>query len=258
MESTGVYWKPIFNLLEGGFEVILVNAHRLKQVPGRKTDVKDSEWIAQLLQYGLLSPSFIPPPEIRELRDLTRQRTQLIRNCATVANRIQKVLEEANIKLGSVASDVLGVSGRAMIRALIEGQDDPERLADLAKRRLRGKIPELKLALHGRVTDHNRFQLRALMEQIEFVEGLIARFDAQIEQAMIPLAEQTERLRGIPGVGDQAAEVIVAELGTDMAKFPTAGHLSSWAGAVPWEQRECGERGAAVKRPRGASGYGRC
>jgi transposase len=242
MESTGVYWKPIFNLLEGDFEVILVNAHRLKQVPGRKTDVKDSEWIAQLLQYGLLSPSFIPPPEIRELRDLTRQRTQLIRNCATVSNRIQKVLEEANIKLGSVASDVLGVSGRAMIWALIEGQDDPERLADLAKRRLRGKIPELKLALHGRVTDHNRFQLRALMEQIEFVEGLIARYDAQIELAMRPLAEKTERLRGIPGVGAQAAEVIVAELGTDMAKFPTAGHLSSWAGVCPGNNESAGKR----------------
>jgi transposase len=166
MESTGVYWKPIFNLLEGSFEVILVNAHHLKQVPGRKTDVKDAEWIAQLLQYGLLSPSFIPPPKIRDLRDLTRQRTQLIRDCATVANRIQKVLEDANIKLSSVASDVLGVSGRAMIRALIHGQDDPDRLAELAKRRLRGKIPELKLALYGRVTDHHRFLLRALLDQM--------------------------------------------------------------------------------------------
>jgi transposase len=242
MESTGVYWKPIFNLLEGGFEVILVNAHRLKHVPGRKTDVKDSEWIAQLLQYGLLSPSFIPPPEIRVLRDLTRQRTQLVRDGATAANRIQKVLEDANIKLGSVASDVLGVSGRAMIRALIEGQDDPERLADLAKRRLRGKIPELKLALHGRVTDHHRFQLGILMEQIEFLESLIARFDARIEQAMTPLTEKTQRLRGIPGVGEQAAEVITAELGTDMTRFATAGHLSSWAGLCPGNNESAGKR----------------
>jgi transposase len=242
MESTGVYWKPIFNLLEGSFEVILVNAHRLKHVPGRKTDVKDSEWIAQLLQYGLLSPSFIPPPDIRKLRDLTRQRTQLVRDSATVANRIQKVLEDANIKLGSVASDVLGVSGRAMIRAIVDGQDDPDRLADLAKRRLRGKIPELKLALHGRVTDHHRFQLRALMEQIEFLEGLIARYDEKIEQAMTPLTEKTQRLRGIPGVGEQAAEVITAELGMDMGRFPTAGNLSSWAGLCPGNNESAGKR----------------
>jgi transposase len=242
MESTGVYWKPIFNLLEGSFEVILVNAHHLKQVPGRKTDVKDAEWIAQLLQYGLLSPSFIPPPKIRNLRDLTRQRTQLIRDCATVANRIQKVLEDANIKLSSVASDVLGVSGRAMIRALIDGQDDPDRLAELAKRRLRGKIPELKLALDGRVTDHHRFLLRALLDQIESLEGLIARYDAQIEQAMAPFAGAAERLRGIPGVGEQAAAVIVAELGPDMTPFPTAGHLSSWAGLCPGNDQTAGKR----------------
>ena len=220
MESTGVYWKPIFNLLEGNFAVILVNAQRLKNVPGRKTDIKDAEWIAQLLQYGLLSPSFIPPPEIRQLRDLTRQRTQLIRDRATVANRIQKVLEDANIKLGDVASDVLGASGRAMIRAIIAGEDDPDHLADLAKRRLRGKIPALKQALHGRVTEHHRFLLRGLWDQIVFLEDLIARFDARIDQAMAPFAAAEERLRGIPGVGQQAAEVIVAELGTDMGPVP--------------------------------------
>jgi transposase len=242
MESTGVYWKPIFNLLEGSFKVILVNAHHLKQVPGRKTDVKDAEWIAQLLQYGLLSPSFIPPPNIRELRDLTRQRTQIVRDHSAVANRIQKVLEDANIKLASVASDVLGVSGRAMIRALIDGQDDPDRLADLAKRSLRGKIPELKLALHGRITEHHRFLLRALMDQIESLEGLIARFDAQIEQRMAPFIEATQRLRGIPGVGLQAAEVIVAELGTDMTVFPTAGNLSSWAGMCPGNNESAGKK----------------
>jgi transposase len=242
MESTGVYWKPIFNLLEGDFEVILVNAHRLKQVPGRKTDVKDAEWIAQLLQYGLLAPSFIPPPEIRKLRDLTRQRTQIIRDRAAVANRIQKVLEEANIKLASVASDVLGASGRAMIRAMIDGQDDPDELADLAKRRLRGKIPELKRALHGRVTDHHRFLLRALLDQIESLEGLIARFDAQIERELAPFARAAERLRGIPGVGEQAAEVIMAELGPDLETFPTAGHLSSWAGLCPGNKESAGKR----------------
>ncbi len=201
MESTGVYWKPIFNILEGRFAVILVNAHRLKQVPGRKTDVKDAEWIAQLLQYGLLSPSFIPPPEIRELRELTRQRTELVRDRAAVANRIQKVLEDANIKLGDVASDVLGVSGRAMIRAIIDGQDDPERLAELAKRSLRGKIPELKRALAGRVTEHHRFLLGLLLDQVEALEGLIARSEARIDEAMKPLGEAAGRLRGSPGWG---------------------------------------------------------
>ncbi len=242
MESTGVYWKPVFNLLEGNFKIILVNAQRLKHVPGRKTDIKDAEWIAQLLQHGLLAPSFIPPPEIRQLRDLTRQRTQLIRDRATVANRIQKVLEDANIKLGGVASDVLGASGRAMIQAIIAGQDDPSRLAELAKRRLRSKIPALKQALRGRVTEHHRFLLRALLDQIESLEGLIARFDARIEEAMTPLAAAAERLRGIPGVGPQAAEVIVAELGTNMAQFPTAGHLASWAGLCPGNNESAGKR----------------
>jgi transposase len=242
MESTGVYWKPVFNLLEGRFEVILVNAQHIKKVPGRKTDVKDSEWLAQLLQYGLLSASFIPEPPIRELRDLTRSRTQLVRDKATVANRIQKVLEDANIKLSSVASDVLGVSGRAMIRAIIDGQEEPAELADLARRRLRGKIPELKLALQGRITDHHRFLLRALLEQIEFLEGLIARFDAQIDQAMKPFAVAAQRLEGIPGIGAKAAEVVVAELGVDMTPFPTPGHLSSWAGLCPGNDQSAGKR----------------
>jgi transposase len=242
MESTGVYWKPVFNILEGRFAVLLVNAQHLKQVPGRKTDVKDAEWIAQLLQHGLLSASFIPPPPIRELRDLTRQRTEVVRDKAAVANRIHKVLEDANIKLASVATDVLGVSGRALLRALIAGQDDPAQLADLAKRRLRGKIPELTLALHGRVTEHHRFLLRVLLEQLEQLEGLVAQYDARIDQAMAPLAEPAERLRGIPGVGPQAAEVIVAEVGVDMAAFPTAGHLSSWAGLCPGNNQSGGQR----------------
>jgi transposase len=242
MESTGVYWKPIFNILEGHFDVMLVNAGRLKQVPGRKTDVKDAEWIAQLLQYGLLAPSFIPPPEIRELRELTRQRAELVRDQAAVANRIQKVLEDANIKLGDVASDVLGVSGRAMIGAIIDGQEDPTRLAERAKGSLRGKIPELKRALRGRATDHHRFLLRALMDQIEALEGLVARFEARIDAAMEPLSAAASRLRGIPGVGERAAEVIVAELGPDLGAFPTAGHLSSWAGLSPGNNESAGKR----------------
>jgi transposase len=242
MESTGVYWKPVYNLLEGLFEVILVNAHRLKHVPGRKTDVKDAEWIAQLLQYGLLSPSFIPPPSIRDLRDLTRQRIQLKRDCAKVANRIQKILEQANIKLSSVASDVLGVSGRAIIRAIIDGVSDPAELAKLARRRLRGKIPALKLALQGRVTDHHRFLLQAQLEQLEFLESSIVRYEVQIEKTSAPFAASMALLQGIPGIGKQAAEVIVAEIGADMTVFPTPGHLSSWAGMCPGNNESAGKQ----------------
>jgi transposase len=242
MESTGVYWKPVFNLLEGRVPVMLVNAQRLKTVPGRKTDVRDAEWIAQLLQYGLLSPSFIPPPAIRQLRDLTRQRTELIRDRVAVVNRIHKVLEDGTIKLASVASDVLGVSGRAMLGAIVAGCDDPEDLAELAKKQLRGKIPELKRALHGRITDHHRFLLKALLDQIDSLEGLIGRFDLRIAEAMAPLAEPAQRLRGIPGVGKQTAEVIVAEIGTDMTVFPTAGHLASWAGICPGNDQSAGKQ----------------
>jgi transposase len=242
MESTGVYWKPVFHLLEGHFALMLVNAQHIKKVPGRKTDVKDAEWIAQLLQHGLLSPSFIPPPSIRQLRDLTRQRTLLVRERATLANRVQKVLEDANIKLASVASDALGVSGRAMIGALIAGQEDPDALAELARMRLRAKLPQLREALLGRVTDHHRFLLRMLMDQLEHTEGLIARFDERIAEAMRPFAEAEARLRTIPGVGRQAAEVIVAEMGTDMGQFPTSGQLASWAGLCPGNDESAGKR----------------
>jgi transposase len=242
MESTGVYWKPVFHLLEGRFEVLLVNAHHIKQVPGRKTDVKDAEWIAQLLQYGLLKASFIPPSPIRELRDLTRQRAQLVRERATVANRIQKVLEDANIKLASVASDVLGVSGRAMLAALVAGNDDPAALAGLARRGLRRKMPELTLALRGFVTDHHRFLLRTLLRQVDQLEGLIAEYAARIEAGAPPFAEAAARLETIPGLGAKAAEVIVAEIGTDMTTFPTAGHLASWAGLCPGNNESAGKR----------------
>jgi transposase len=242
MESTGVYWKPVFHLLEGRFEVLLVNAHRIKQVPGRKTDVKDAEWIADLLAHGLLEASFIPPPPLRELRDLTRQRAQLVRERATVVNRIQKVLEDANIKLASVASDVLGASGRAMLLALIGGGEDPAALAALAKGRLRGKTPELTRALHGLVTDHHRFLLRTLLRQVEQLEALIAEYGGRIEEVTVPFAEAAARLETIPGLGAKAAEVIVAEIGTDMTKFPTAGHLASWAGLCPGNNESAGKR----------------
>ena len=242
MESTGVYWKPVFNILEGQVEVMLVNAHHIKNVPGRKTDVKDAEWIAQLLAHGLLRPSLIPPPPIRELRDLTRQRTQLVRDRARVANRIQKVLEDANIKLADVASDPLGVSGRAMIRRLIAGDTDPVALAELARRQLRRKIPQLQAALQGRVTDHHRFLLRSLLNQIDYLEGLIAEFDARIGEAMGPYEQAEARLRTIPGIGPEVAEAIVAETGADMSRFPTAGHLASWAGLCPGNHRSAGKR----------------
>jgi transposase len=242
MESTGTYWKPVFNILEPRLEVVLVNAHHIKQVPGRKTDVKDSEWIAQLLQHGLLRPSFIPPRPTRELRDLTRQRTRLIGEKAAVANRVQKVLEDANVKLGSVASDVLGVSGRAMIEAIIRGEYDPVKLADLARRRLRGKIPQLQVALQGSVTEHHRFLLRTLMDHLTQLEGLIRRYDERIEEALVPFAGPVGRLTSIPGVNLRVAEVVLAEIGHDMGRFPTAGHLSSWAGLCSGNDQSAGKR----------------
>jgi transposase len=242
MESTGEYWKPVFHILEGRFAVMVVNAGRLKQVPGRKTDMKDAQWIAELLGHGLLSPSFVPPPPVRQLRDLTRQRAQLVRDKAAVANRIQKVLEDANIKLASVATDVLGVSGRAMLRALIAGRADPEALAELARARLRAKLPALREALWGRVTEHHRFQLRLLLEQVEQMEAWVERLSARIERVLRPFAAVTERLTTIPGVGLRTAEVIVAEIGPDMAPFPSAGHLTSWAGLCPGNHRSAGKQ----------------
>ena len=242
MESTGVYWKPIWHILEGRLELMLVNARHMRQVPGRKTDVKDAEWIAQLLQHGLLSASFIPPTPIRELRDLTRQRAQLIAQRASVANRIHKTLEGANIKLASVATDILGVSGRAMIARLVQGETDPARLAEEARGSLRKKAEPLRRALEGRVTDHHRFLLRALMDQLRQLEDLIERYSARIGEVMGSLEEAERRLMTIPGVGRQAAEVIVAEIGSDMNQFATAGHLTSWAGLCPGHNESAGKR----------------
>ena len=242
MESTGVYWKPVWNLLGDRFELILVNARHIKRVPGRKTDVKDAQWIAQPLAHGLLAPSFVPPAPVRELRDLTRQRARLVGDRATTANRIQKVLEDANIKLGDVATDVLGVSGRAMIARLIQGESDPAKLAGKARGSLKRKAIPLRRGLEGRVTDHHRFLLGALMDQLRQIEGLIERYAARIEEAMRPFAEAEARLMTIPGVGRQSAEVIVAEVGADMTKFPTAGHLASWAGMCPGNDESGGKR----------------
>lgn len=243
MESTGVYWKPIWNLLESRFEILLVNAQHIKHVPGRKTDVKDSEWIAQLLQCGLLRGSFVPETPQRELRELTRQRRQLVHSKASVSNRIQKVLEDANIKLGSVASDVLGVSGRDMLRALIAGETDPVKLAELARRKLRAKIPALRLALRGRVTEHHRFLLGLLLDELTHLEGLIERLTGRITEVLpTPFAQAIERLVTIPGIDERAAENILAEIGVDMDVFPTAGHLASWTGMCSGQRESAGKR----------------
>jgi transposase len=235
MESTGVYWKPVWNLLEGrGIELILVNAQHVKHLPGRKSDVLDCQWLGELDQHGLLRPSFVPSQAQRDLRDLTRQRSQLIAEKARVANRIQKTLEDANIKLGSVASDVLGVSGRDMLRSIIAGNLSPEAMADLARRRMREKIPQLREALTGHVRDHHRFLLRTLMDHLEYLEKQVEQFDERIEQIMSPLEQEAvKRLDTIPGVDVRAAQNILAEIGTDMSRFPTSHHLCSWAGMVP-------------------------
>lgn len=214
MESTGDYWKPVFNLLEGSLEVLLVNPQHVKAVPGRKTDVKDAEWLADLLQHGLLRASFIPPVAQRELRDLTRYRTTFIRERATLVNRVQKILDDMNIKLASVATNVMGVSGRAMLAALTRGQTDPEMLASLAKGRLREKRELLVKALEGHIKPHHRFVLTELLCQIDSLDETITRFDEQIRQASVPFEEAVTLLDTIPGVARQAAEVIVAEIGT--------------------------------------------
>jgi transposase len=244
MESTGVLWKPVWNLLEEGFELLLVNPRELKQVPGRKSDVKDCQWIAQLLQCGLLRSSFVPPRPQRELRDLTRHRAQLTAEHTRVANRIHKTLEDANIKLGAVASDILGKSGRAMLQSLLDGQRDPVKLAELAKKRLRGKIPQLQEALHGHFTEHHRFMLDNLLNHLRQLEEQIEQFTARIEERIGSLlgAEAMQRLDAIPGVNRTTVENVIAEIGTDMAAFPTPENLSSWAGMCPGNEESAGKR----------------
>jgi transposase len=243
MESTGVYWKPIWNILEGQFVILLVNAQHIKQVPGRKTDVKDAEWIAQLLQHGLLRGSFVPPVAQREMRELTRQRRKLIQANASVANRIQKVLEDANIKLGSVATDVLGMSGRSMLEMIIAGSVDPAAMAQQARGRMRAKIPELEKALCGKVTDHHRFLLRLLLDDWDARARLIARLSERI-QAVIPapMQEAVERLVTIPGIEERAAQAIVAETGPDLSPFASAPQLASWAGMCSGNNESAGKR----------------
>jgi transposase len=293
MESTGVLWKPVFNILEGNVEkLLLVNAQHIKNVPGRKTDVKDSEWIAQLLQHGLLSPSFVPERPLRELRDLTRHRAQITSEKAREINRIHKVLEDANIKLGAVASDVMGVSGRAMLRALIEGVQSPQEMAELARKRLRGKIPQLKLALEGRVGEHHRFLLKMHYDHVLYLEGHLAQLTARIIELIgdapelpppddpggsepgsdkkgqtrkdasterrpvasagslspLSLAAAARMIDEVPGIDVASAQDLLAEIGTDMDRFPTHKHLCSWACQCPGNHESAGKKSKGKRR----------
>jgi transposase len=279
MESTGEYWKPIYNILEGNYDLLLVNAQHLKHVPGRKTDVKDAEWLAECLRHGLLRASFVPERPQRALRDLTRYRTKLVQERSRLANRLQKVLEDANIKLGSVAADVLGKSGRAMLEAMIAGEEDGEVLSDMALRKLRSKRTQLEKALTGRMTDHHRFLLTQQLQHYDFLNGQIAVVEERVQQQMMDMDDQrppTERdnppedtvdqddspsseplthseaialLDTIPGVNERTAEVIIAEVGLDMERFPSHKHLAAWSGVAPGSNESAGKRYSGKTKP---------
>jgi transposase len=242
MESTGIYWRPVYYLLEDRFECWLLNAEHLHNVPGRKTDVKDAAWICQLLEHGLVRPSFVPPKPIRELRDLTRYRKALIEERARHVQRLHKVLEDAGIKLSSVASKTLGVSGRAMIEALVQGTRDPLVLAELARGTLRRKIPKLREALEGRFGPHHALLASEMLSLVDHVEESIERLSTRIEELIAPFAHQVALLHTIPGVNRRTAEVLIAECGADMSRFPTASHLASWAGMCPGNNESGGKR----------------
>lgn len=242
LESTGVYWKPVYYALEDALALVLVNAAHTRHVPGRKTDVQDCAWLAQLLEHGLIRGSFVPPPAIRELRDLTRYRTVLMQERVRAANRLHKVLEDAGIKLATVASDILGVSGRAMLEALAGGTTDPALLADLARGTLRKKLPALRAALTGQFRGHHAFLVTQQLAHLDFLDEAVATVSGQIEAQLHPFASHLARLQTIPGIHKRGAEVLVAELGVDMGRFPTAGHLASWAGVCPGQHESAGKR----------------
>jgi len=248
MESTGVYWKPIYNLLEGQVEVLVVNAQHIKAVPGRKTDVKDAAWIAGLLRHGLVRPSFVPDREQRELRELTRYRKSLVDERSAEVNRLQKTLEGANIKLAGVASDVMGASGREMLERLVAGQTDPALLAQCARGKMRRKIPELERALAGSVGSHQRFLVARQLAHIDYLDETIAEVGAEISRRLAPFEEEIALLDTIPGVGRDTAEALIAEIGTDMGQFPSAAHLASWAGMCPGNHESAGKRKSGKTR----------
>jgi transposase len=243
MESTGVYWQPVWNLLEDRLQLMLVNPQHIRRVPGRKTDVTDSQWIAQLLEHGLLSPSFVPPKAQRQLRDLTRQRTQLLGDGARVINRVQKVLETANVKIAGLISDLAGVSGRKVLTALAQGKLTPQEMAELVDRRMELKKPALREALAGNVGEHHRFMLRQLLAQLDHIDQQVETFDLRIAEVMSPLERQTvQRLDEIPGFDVRTGQNVIAEIGTDMSRFPSAAHLASWAGLCPGNNQSGGKR----------------
>lgn len=242
MEATGVYWKPVWHVLEGEFELVLANAQHIRNVPGRKTDVADAAWIADLLAHGLIRSSFVPPAPIQELRDLTRTRKQLVREISQHTLRIQKALEDANLKVASVLSNILGKSGRAMLDAIVAGEADPERLAELAQGTARKKHAELVEALRGRVTPHHRSMIKLHLGLIDALQAALTEVDASVGKSLAPILDSARLLKTIPGISDIAAHVIVAEIGVDMSRFPTAAHLVSWAGLCPRSDESAGKR----------------
>lgn len=248
MESTGVYWKPVYAILEGSMTILLVNAAHIKAVPGRKTDVRDCEWIADLLAHGLLKGSFVPPDSIRDLRDLTRYRKSLIDERAREVNRLHKLLESANIKLAAVATDIMGVSAQAMLGALLEGTTDPHVMADLARGKLRTKLPALKHALEGRFRAHHRVMLGAILTHIDFLDQAIEDIGKEVAERILPFTKACELLDGIPGVNQRTAETVIAEIGTDMARFPSDRHIASWAGLCPGNRESAGKRRSGKTR----------
>ncbi|MFE9695052.1 IS110 family transposase [Micromonospora sp. NPDC005806] len=250
MEATGVYWRPVFHALAeaDGLEILLCNAHHVKNVPGRKTDASDAVWLAELCEVGLPRGSFIPPADIAAIRELTRYRKKLIEERTRETQRLHKVLEDGGIKLDSVASDATGVSGRAMIEALIAGERDPAVLADLAREVLRKKIPDLTLALAGRFADHHALLCRLHLTHIDHLNDMIGKLDARIEEAITPFAARRDRLKTIPGVGDRAAQTIISEIDVDMTRFPTPAHLASWAGLCPGNHESAGKRRKGTTR----------